>query len=73
MRFDPHLLKEEEFNEFSIIVVLLVLDNIYVTVQVFYLMLTLTGMSGGRRRSDFGDRHAGDDAPLLPPEPGPAK
>lgn len=31
----------------------------------FNLMLTPTGISAGLRLSDLGDRHAGDEAPLL--------
>lgn len=38
-----------------------------------YLMLTPIGISGGRLRSDLGERQAGEEAPLLAPERGPKK
>lgn len=33
-----------------------------------HLILTPTGISGGRRLSEAGERQAGDEAPLLGPE-----
>lgn len=38
---------------------------------IFYLILTPTGISGGRLLSVEGDLQAGDEAPLLAPDAGP--